>query len=303
MFVWRPRAVNCCRIAILSGCLLLGDVDGIGTALIIGDVFRSFPADLTRKAGLDGLSALEFQNEVGRLVSVSGRSKDLVLIVLERSNPRGDVCGVLFGTVRNPPLGGEEDAREFGPQFLLGVVLVAKRIAIVQCLAIQTVGVASPVGQFVKSRPIVVCRAFERFLWGKVDRVLRPAVKGSIVLVVADARTRIAQDLFAGLGHLPLVTLLGDVIRHSFDLPGVEDRVDTTNNSATAVFVGPGLGAGIQFLTRAGVGLAGTVLELPVFDVGALLALADLATVFLCLPVCKPSRIVVSLAYRRCHEL
>ena len=109
-------------------------------------------------------------------------AENLVLIILKCFDPRPNVGGVLFGVVRNPALCGKEDTRQFCAQLFLGVVGIAKPVALIQGRPVQAVRVAAPVGKFMQSRSVVVRCAPEGVLPGKMDRILRAAVEGTIPL-------------------------------------------------------------------------------------------------------------------------
>lgn len=102
---------------------------------------------------------------------VLGGAEDLILVVLEGLDPRGDVGGVLFGVVRNAALCGKEDARQFGAQLFFGIVGIAKPVAFIEGLAVQTSRVTAPVGKLVKSGSVIICGAFESLLPRKVDGI------------------------------------------------------------------------------------------------------------------------------------
>jgi len=101
------------------------------------------------------LSPLQIQQVVRGAVGILGGAEDFVLVLAERFDPGLDVRSVLLRVVRDAALCGEEDAGQFGAEFLLGVVGIAETVAFVEGLAVQAVGMAAPVGQFVQRGSVV----------------------------------------------------------------------------------------------------------------------------------------------------
>ena len=60
-------------------------------------------------------------------------------------------------------------------------------------------------GQFMKSRPVVIWCATEGFFRWQVNRVLRTTVERTVLLIVGNRRAGVLEDLFAGLGNLPVL--------------------------------------------------------------------------------------------------
>jgi len=88
--------------------------------------------------------------------------------------------------MRHAEFGSEKHTGEFGSEFLLRVVRIAKPVRLVQRWSVQPRAVAGPVGKLMKGGPEKRGRIMECILRGQVDAVGCPAVEGSVVLVMGD---------------------------------------------------------------------------------------------------------------------
>src|SRR5690606_28473137 len=123
-------------------------------------------------------------------MGVLGRPEDLVFVVLEGLDPRGDVGSMLLWIVGNTFLRGEEHAGQFRSKLLLRVVGVAEAVAFVEGLAVEPHWMAAPMRQFMERRAVVVRRIPERFPCREVDLVGSRTVEGPVILIVRDACSR-----------------------------------------------------------------------------------------------------------------
>src|ERR1019366_2348669 len=138
-----------------------------------------------------------------------------------------------------------------------------------------------------------------------MDAVLGAAVKRAVRLIVGDVRAGVLQNLFARLGSLEGCVLFGRVWRDALDLLGVEDRVYAVDEPRFP---------GVRFVvrSRAPIGGAGgsgwlclvrSLFDLPVFNLGAFLAPADLPSVIGSLLVRHPPLVVVAALQAGGHQM
>src|ERR1035437_1603576 len=138
-----------------------------------------------------------------------------------------------------------------------------------------------------------------------MDAVLGAAVKRAVRLIVGDVRAGVLQNLFARLGSLEGCVLFGRVWRDALDLLGVEDRVHAVDEPRFP---------GVRFVVRSrapidatgGSGLLCLVrssFDLPVFNLGAFLAPADLPSVIGSLLVRHPPLVVVAALQAGGHQM
>src|SRR5471032_1250253 len=122
------------------------------------------------------------------------------------------------------------------------------------------------------------------------------AVKRLVRLIVGDVRAGVLQNLLARLGSLEGCMLFWRVGRNALDLVGVEDRVYAVDEPRFP---------GVRFVVRSGAPIAGarrsgwlclirSLFDLPVFNLGAFLAPADLPSVIGSLLVCHPPLVVIA---------
>src|SRR4051794_12721050 len=138
-------------------------------------------------------------------MGVFGGSEDFVLVVLQGADPRAYVRRMLLRVVWDSALRCQEHRREFGPKFLFGVVRIAESIAFVERWAIQSGRVPGPVAQLMKSRPVVIRCATERFFRRQVNCVLGAAVERAVLLIVRNCRAGVLEDFFTGFGNFPVL--------------------------------------------------------------------------------------------------
>src|SRR5438067_1621027 len=127
----------------------------------------------------------------------------------------------------------------------------------------------SPMCKFMQGGAVIVRRVFKRLFWRQMDAVRRRSVERAVTLVVRDLCSGICKDSFAAVGNFKLGGLGPFKSGHTVDLFGVEDRIDTVDQSALAFFGSLTIAclAGFSILLfRFG-------LHLPKLDVGALFAL------------------------------
>src|SRR5471032_2982577 len=131
------------------------------------------------------------------------------------------------------------------------------------------------------------------------------AVKRLVRLIVGDVRARVLQNLLARLCSLEGCVLFGRVWRDALDLMGVEDRVYAVDEPRFP---------GVRFVVRSGAPVAGaggsgwlcfvrSLFDLPVFNLGALLASADLPSVIGSLLVRHPPLVVVAALQAGGHQM
>jgi len=72
--------------------------------------------------------AFEPKNEIGSSRGVVRSPKDLVLVLFKGLDPGANICSVIGRITRNANFGGNKDACQFGPQFFLCVIQVAKPV-------------------------------------------------------------------------------------------------------------------------------------------------------------------------------
>src|SRR5579885_2642234 len=191
--------------------------------------------------------------------------------------------------VRNAALGSQEQAGQFGAQLLLGIIQVAKAIALIQCLAVEPAGMAGPVSELMKRGSIVIRRGRERCLGRQVNRISGAIVEGGIVLIVQDARARVLQDGFGSSYDLELLALLRRVGRNPIDLFCVEHSVDAVNHPRRGLAALVGI-----WMTTALLPLARCGRKLPIFNLRSGLASTDLPAALLRVLVAHPSGIVIT---------
>src|SRR5712691_10133649 len=126
-----------------------------------------------------------------------------------------------------------------------------------------------------------------------MDLVAATIVKGTVILIVMNLRAGVVENLFAGLHDLPLLPQLRFIGRYAVNLLGVENRVDPPDRAARGIG-----GRGVIVLCP-----AISLRELPKFDVGSLLTLADLPALFLRLLVGHPSWVLVAATRAHCNEV
>ena len=123
----------------------------------------------------------------------------------------------------------QENAGQFRAQILASVVDVAEAIGIRQRGTVEAALVASPMGQFVKGRPVVARSVFERIPRRQVDAVRTRAVERLVRLVVNDSRSRVCQDAFTGLSGFAGAVLTRRIGGNAVDPLRVKKGVDAPN--------------------------------------------------------------------------
>src|SRR5438034_4306200 len=207
------------------------------------------------------------------------------MLVLQDLEPGAEVGGVGVRIVWDPALGQQEDARELGPQLFLGIVEIAKAVALSQGLPVEPLRGARPVRELMKGGPVIVPRCFEGRLWWKMNCVGQTVVEGALGLVMTDPGAAVAQQGLSSLGDLPLLAHTRRMSRNPVDLTSVEDGVNAVEETITAGIWGvvPGFLAGCEL----GLG------ELPKFNLCAFFAPSHLPFIFLGLSAGKPARVFV----------
>lgn len=142
--------------------------------------------------------------------------------------------------MRNPALGSEEDAGQFGSKFLFGLVQIAEAVRVIQGLAVQPRRVAGPVCEFMKRRAVIALCLFERSFWRKMNAVIRPAVIGAVILIVRDFGSGCRENRLARFRRLELGALWQCVRGNIVDLPGIEYGIDAMD-VAGPVGLGPAI--------------------------------------------------------------
>src|SRR4029450_13155929 len=108
-------------------------------------------------------------------MGIVGCMEDLVPVVLKSLEPGAHVGSVGVGVVGDAALRHQEDAGQFGAQPLLGIVKISKAVTLIQRLPVQPLGMATPMGEFVKGGSVVVPGSLEGRPCRKVNAV-GPAV-------------------------------------------------------------------------------------------------------------------------------
>src|SRR5437899_909053 len=148
----------------------------------------------------------------------------------------------------------------------------------------------SPMREFMQGGAVIPRRVLERLFWRQMDAVRRRSIERAVTLVVRDLRSGVCKDAFAAVRDLKLGRLGPFESGYTIDLFGVEDRIDTVDESALAFFGRLTIArlAGFSIL------LVRLGLHLPKLDVGALFALSDLPTILGSLLVCHPTWIFIA---------
>ncbi len=145
----------------------------------------------------------------------------------------------------------------------------------------------------------------EGVLRWQVDAVLRAAVECAIRLVVRDVRARILQDLLTRVDSLESCVLLLRVWRNVLDLLSVEDGVHAVNEPGflgirvVAISCAPITASVRQGWLR----LIRSLPDLPIFNLGAFLAPADLPSVVGGLFVSHPPGVSVAALQAGGHQI
>src|SRR4051812_37957002 len=88
-------------------------------------------------------------------------------------------------------------------------------------------------------RGAVVTRCVpERFLRRQMDAVRGWTIEGAVALIVCDLRAGIREDALAAMNGVECGALLALEVRHTFDLFGIEDRVNPVNEAALVLIGG-----------------------------------------------------------------
>src|SRR5437899_2778215 len=101
----------------------------------------------------------------------------------------------------------KKDAREFRPQLLASVTGVAEALARIQCLAVQSARMSSPMSKFMKCRAVISCCRWESTFRWKVNPIACPVVEGPIVLIMQDLGAGILQNALSGLNDFEFSAL------------------------------------------------------------------------------------------------
>src|SRR5438105_3214881 len=97
-------------------------------------------------------------------------------------------------------------------------------------------------------RGAVIARSIsERFLRRQMDAVRGWTIEGAVALIVRDLRAGIRQDALAAMNGFECGPLLAFEGRHTFDLLGVEDRVDPVNEAALVLIGGSVTAVSVRF--------------------------------------------------------
>src|SRR5947209_1290973 len=157
------------------------------------------------------------------------RPEDLVLVLLQRLDPRVHIGGMLLGVVRNAALRRQKYACQLRAQFLFGVVGVAEAIRLIQCGPVQAGWMSGPVSQLMKCGPVISGRIGKRLLRWKVNAVCAATVERLVGLIMMDSRSGVLQNLLASVDYFEWRVLLRLIARSAIHLLGVEDRVNPMN--------------------------------------------------------------------------
>jgi hypothetical protein len=149
--------------------------------------------------------------------------------------------------------------------------------------------------QLVQRGAVVCGGVFEGVLRRQVNAVLSPAVECTVRLVVRDVRARVLQDLLASLYSLECRLLFGRVRGNALDLLSVKDGVNTVDEPRSLSIRVVAIGRAFSTAVRQGrLRLVGGLFDLPVLNLGTLLAPADLPPVVGSLFVSHPTWVFVS---------
>ena len=313
------------QLVIVAARVALGDAGtdqlGIGRRALCRNVMRAQALGLalgpTRCATLAGVTAADFQrvvlaalplagavqchHVVRDLLGITGGPENLVLVFLQDLDPALHVGRMLAGIVGHAQLVGHEVAGQLGAQLFFGVLDRTERPTE---LAPQALFVAGPVAQLMQGRGVVGRLVLELIAGGKVDLILRWAVKRPVRLIVVDLRARRLQDGLGPFVGVPLVHARSlRQLGHVVHLLGIEN--DRTEDLRLFKHDLDHLGLAILAHDRLafGVQLGLLVRILPVFDQRTLLALADLPALRIGLLVRGPSRIAVALLHRHGRQI
>src|SRR5665213_3447079 len=157
--------------------------------------------------------------------------------------------------------------------------------------------------QLMKCRAVIPSSVLEGVLRWQVDAVLRAAIECAIRLVVRDVRARVRQDLLSRLDSLEGCVLLGRVRRNPLDLLGVEDRVYAVNEPRFLGIRVVAIGCIAASIRPRRPCLVRRLFDIPVLNLGALLAPAYLPSVVCGLLVSHPSRVFVAVLQAGGHQM
>src|SRR5579862_135389 len=156
-----------------------------------------------------------------------------------------------------------------------------------------------PMGKFMQGGAVIARRVLKRLFRRQMDAVRRRSIERAVTLVVRDLRSGVCKDAFTAMSDFELGRLRPFKSGNAIDLFGVEDRIDTVDESALAFFgrlTTVRLAGFSILLFRLG-------LHLPKFDVGALFALSDLPAILGSLLVGHPTWIFIATRKSGRHKV
>src|SRR6266498_6087587 len=95
---------------------------------------------------------------------------------------------------------------------------------------------SSPMGEFMQGGAVIARCVLKRLFRRQMDAVRRRSIERAVTLVVRDLRSGVWKDAFTAMSDFELGRLRPFKSGNAIDLFGIEDRIDTVDESALAFF-------------------------------------------------------------------